>query len=414
MGGIVGGGTYGQILYVGAGNLLAGTNPLSWNGVDSLLEFDSSASIQNASVANTSPGTGSTIWRCDINTQALDTSDFVMNIGNAGNNGVTARNDWVMTFGYNAAASGATYKERSGDHAYFFQFESFYHPSAEQSLTESHLVYVSPSSAFYSRPSSFVTDVALDFTIGIFELNTLYLRKPNGSLTGADYVTAFPGAFTITQEAQATTGLVAFKLIGGAHTTLTASTEQRDMFIDLSAQMEFATGALAVERSIYIEPRTYKFVGASTITTAATFAIGGAPAAGTNATITSSLALWVQAGTSRFGGTVQLANASFLQWEDSGATLRNVLTLYSDNHIYFDNNAGGSLILRTGATQNRIVINSSGVVNVTGELDLDGALNHDGSTVGFYGTTPTAQQTGVAVTATAVHNALVNLGLITA
>ncbi len=34
--------------------------------------------------------------------------------------------------------------------------------------------------------------------------------------------------------------------------------------------------------------------------------------------------------------------------------------------------------------------------------------------VGFYGTTPIAQQTGVAVSAAAIHTALVNLGLITA
>ena len=34
--------------------------------------------------------------------------------------------------------------------------------------------------------------------------------------------------------------------------------------------------------------------------------------------------------------------------------------------------------------------------------------------VGFYGQTPTALQTGVAVTAAAIHAALVNLGLITA
>lgn len=48
------------------------------------------------------------------------------------------------------------------------------------------------------------------------------------------------------------------------------------------------------------------------------------------------------------------------------------------------------------------------------EFELDGALNHDGSTVGFYGTAPVAQQTGVAVSAAGVHTALVNLGLITA
>lgn len=38
----------------------------------------------------------------------------------------------------------------------------------------------------------------------------------------------------------------------------------------------------------------------------------------------------------------------------------------------------------------------------------------NGTAIGFYGTTPIAQQTGVAVTAAAIHAALVNLGLITA
>lgn len=49
-----------------------------------------------------------------------------------------------------------------------------------------------------------------------------------------------------------------------------------------------------------------------------------------------------------------------------------------------------------------------------GEVEIDGALNHDGTTAGFYGAAPVAQQTGVAVTAAGIHAALVNLGLITA
>jgi hypothetical protein len=49
---------------------------------------------------------------------------------------------------------------------------------------------------------------------------------------------------------------------------------------------------------------------------------------------------------------------------------------------------------------------------VAGELEVNGALNHDGDEVGFYGTTPTAKQTSVAVSAEAIHAALVNLGLI--
>ena len=47
-------------------------------------------------------------------------------------------------------------------------------------------------------------------------------------------------------------------------------------------------------------------------------------------------------------------------------------------------------------------------------LTLGGDLDHDGTNVGFYGTAPIAKQTGVLVTAGAVHAALVNLGLIAA
>ncbi|MEE8114714.1 MAG: hypothetical protein V3T23_10205 [Nitrososphaerales archaeon] len=47
-------------------------------------------------------------------------------------------------------------------------------------------------------------------------------------------------------------------------------------------------------------------------------------------------------------------------------------------------------------------------------LEIDGDLNHDGSNLGFYGTTPIAQQTGVAVSAAGIHAACVALGLFTA
>ena len=41
-------------------------------------------------------------------------------------------------------------------------------------------------------------------------------------------------------------------------------------------------------------------------------------------------------------------------------------------------------------------------------------LGATGGSVGFYGTTPVAKQTGVAVTAQGIHDALVALGLIAA
>ena len=57
--------------------------------------------------------------------------------------------------------------------------------------------------------------------------------------------------------------------------------------------------------------------------------------------------------------------------------------------------------------------NKDGDVNIN-DIEVDGALNHDGTTVGFYGATPTTQLTGVAESAAGIHAALVTLGLITA
>jgi hypothetical protein len=55
-----------------------------------------------------------------------------------------------------------------------------------------------------------------------------------------------------------------------------------------------------------------------------------------------------------------------------------------------------------------------GAIIAAGDVEIDGALNHDGTTIGFYNTTPIAKQTGVAVTAAGIHAALVALGLIAA
>ena len=48
-------------------------------------------------------------------------------------------------------------------------------------------------------------------------------------------------------------------------------------------------------------------------------------------------------------------------------------------------------------------------------MDIEGGTAvSTGAKLGFYGATPVALQTGVAVTAAGIHAALVNLGLITA
>lgn len=113
------------------------------------------------------------------------------------------------------------------------------------------------------------------------------------------------GTFNLAPPAQAyarSPGV--FVLTAPADTAQTASTEVSSVYYNLSATRTYATGALALQREYRIAAPTYAFVGASTITLAATVSISGAPIAGTNATITNSYALHIVSGRVRFDGAV--------------------------------------------------------------------------------------------------------------
>ena len=73
-----------------------------------------------------------------------------------------------------------------------------------------------------------------------------------------------------------------------ADLAMTASTESIGLSLGGSATYtrEYATGALALHRENYVQAPTIAFVGASTLTDAATFAVSGPPIAGANATLT--------------------------------------------------------------------------------------------------------------------------------
>jgi len=92
----------------------------------------------------------------------------------------------------------------------------------------------------------------------------------------------------------------AFTFTTGSPTNQTLSTEINGVDFNLSATRQWATGAITNQREFLIQAPTYRFVAASTITSAATFAISAAPIAGTNATITNSYSIWSQSGGVRF------------------------------------------------------------------------------------------------------------------
>lgn len=109
------------------------------------------------------------------------------------------------------------------------------------------------------------------------------------------------GKLHVLQSAEAGGTPILLHLVGGAHTAQAASTEKRDLILDLSRTVTFATGALTTQRAATLSPPTYAFVGASTLANASTLEITGAPIAGANATITRPIALSIVGSSSDLG-----------------------------------------------------------------------------------------------------------------
>jgi hypothetical protein len=120
------------------------------------------------------------------------------------------------------------------------------------------------------------------------------------------------GAVTVAPAASTSGSKTDFVVTAPAHTAQTASTESPSVNFNLSATKQFATGSITTQRAFRIQAPTYAFASASTITNAATLSISGAPVAGTNATLTNSYALWVEAGMSQFGGIINTTAALVL------------------------------------------------------------------------------------------------------
>lgn len=174
---------------------------------------------------------------------------------------------------------------------------------------------------------------------------TLAGGKGTGNAAGGSlfFQTSVGGASGTTLQTQATRLTIA-----AVGSNITASTESVGFDFNAAATKTWATGALATQREIVVRRPTYGFVGASTITEAATFAITGAPQPGTNATLTNTYSLWVESGISRFGGQLvgpaSSGNPAFTFVGDTDTGL----TRTADNKVSL--HAGGFLPLSATTT----------------------------------------------------------------
>jgi len=182
------------------------------------------------------------------------------------------------------------------------------------------------------------------------------------------------GNFTFTQAIN-TTGSPTFALwTGAAHTTLTATVEAIDIDFALNRLVTFTAGAITTQRAFVVRAPTYN-VGANAITTAATFAITGAPSiGGGGGSITNALSFWVQAGKSQFAdhvtllsdsaairfgagtdmsvyynGTNGIIDSSLVAASDLTVTCGAQKTIVLTNTVWMDANVGGAT-LRGGST----------------------------------------------------------------
>lgn len=189
--------------------------------------------------------------------------------------------------------------------------------------------------------------------------------------------TKFDGTVNIRPVAGTGAQTAAFTVQQPVHTALTASAEFRSVSFEFGAgSLQHATGAITTQRAMVVDAPIYSFVGASTITNAATVAITDAPTAGTNATITNSYAFWVQAGATKFEGAVTVAPAvnatgRIVALFTAAANTANTLsTEFIDMHF----NSGRTVQWSTGAlTTQRFNLFSAPTIGFVGASTVTNA-----------------------------------------
>jgi hypothetical protein len=183
--------------------------------------------------------------------------------------------------------------------------------------------------------------------------------------------------FLLSQRAlTAGTSASALAITGGAHTALTASTEVFDVNFSLNRTVQWATGSLATQRFSVFQAPTIAFVGASNVTgNTATVAITGAPAMGTNATLTgNAYALWLQAGNLGMAAGAKVESAGTLNFNSQVADGAGAVAFSLDTTNAFSTD-GATLFRIRNAASDLFTISRSGSARkftIFGDSDATG------------------------------------------
>lgn len=98
------------------------------------------------------------------------------------------------------------------------------------------------------------------------------------------------------------------------------------------------------------------------------------------------------------GSAFGIANAATIIALDSGGTARTVwIPLSAADQTFLQYKATEALIFRNTSNATKLTLADSKLTIASGvELEVNGDLNHDGTNVGFYGTSPTSQASAAA------------------
>lgn len=387
-------------LTIADGKTLTASNTLTFTGTDTssvafggggtvvytsnnLSVFAATTSAQLAGIISDETGSGSLVFGTS---PTIATPAITSGLTISGNVSAAA---WATT-GISSKISSATYTDTSSSGTVATQttIHSILAPSLDSTSATTYSGRVSTLyvEAVVQAGSAVISNPRSIYAKGTMEVETLLYSPSLGSTSALAIRSGTSTRISLTTDGlqththtalssgtqefikftqSANTGGAAggFLWTAGAHTGQTASTEIFDININLNRTLTWAAGTIAAQRAFLIQAPTYAFASASTITTAATLAISNSPQAGTNATITTPLALWVQAGNSWFGGnTITLAALTKIQPDNNGTSAIRI------------SNAAGTVMVTFDTSNQRTGHNMNGQT-ITDRLLLGGNSN---------------------------------------